>query len=368
MNELEHICTCCSCVIDPDEVFSFDNDELCGDCFEAETVTCSCCGTRLWNDNNAGDGNTPLCQRCYDRNYTTCEECGRVISVDDSYSIDGEDESYCYSCYDQLTRRRTIRPYGFKPEPIFYGNGCRYFGIELEIDDGGENNENAAELLDIANGKERRIYAKHDGSLSEGMELVSHPCTLDYHKNNMPWADIMSRAVAMGYHSHQTTTCGLHIHVNRNSFGATEAEQDACISRILFFMEKFWEELLRFSRRSRRMLERWAARYGMKENPKDILKHAKSSCGSRYTCVNLTNHDTIEFRIFRGTLKYNTLLATLELVNRVCDSALLLDDIDFQNMSWSSFVAGCQDLPELVQYLKERRLFVNDPVESEEDI
>ena len=31
-----------------------------------------------------------------------------------------------------------------------------------------------------------------------------------------------------------------------------------------------------------------------------------------------------------------------------------------------TFVSGCQQ-PELVQYLKERRLYVNEPVESEEE-
>ncbi len=33
-------------------------------------------------------------------------------------------------------------------------------------------------------------------------------------------------------------------------------------------------------------------------------------------------------------------------------------------MSWTTFVAGCTE-PELVQYLKERRLYVNDPVDDE---
>ena len=44
----------------------------------------------------------------------------------------------------------------------------------------------------------------------------------------------------------------------------------------------------------------------------EILDHAKKGYhGGRYTCVNLQSRDTIEFRMFRGTLKYNTLIATL---------------------------------------------------------
>ena len=41
------------------------------------------------------------------------------------------------------------------------------------------------------------------------------------------------------------------------------------------------------------------------------MNHAKNSCAGRYTAVNLTNADTVEIRMFRGTLKLNTLKATL---------------------------------------------------------
>ena len=44
-----------------------------------------------------------------------------------------------------------IHDYYYKPEPIFYGDGPRYLGVELELDDGGENEFCASKLLDIAN-------------------------------------------------------------------------------------------------------------------------------------------------------------------------------------------------------------------------
>lgn len=86
-----------------------------------------------------------------------------------------------------------------------------------------------------------------------------------------------------------------------------------------------------------------------------------------YTSVNLTNKNTIEFRIFRGTLKYNTLIATLQLLDRICDVALFMSDEELKAMSWTTFVSGCTQ-PELVQYLKERRLYVNEPIESEAEV
>ena len=36
-------------------------------------------------------------------------------------------------------------------------------------------------------------------------------------------------------------------------------------------------------------------------------------------------------------------------------------------MSWSDFTAGITE-PELIQYLKERRLYLNEPVESEVEL
>ena len=127
---------------------------------------------------------------------------------------------------------------------------------------------------------------------------------------------------------------------------------------------------MKFSRRTQRQLERWAARYGYKEQPRDILEHAKTGYhGGRYACVNLMNADTIEFRMFRGTLKLNTLIATLQLLDRICDVAINSSDDELKDLSWSTFVAGCAHLPELVQYLQERRLYINEePVISEEEV
>ncbi len=143
-----------------------------------------------------------------------------------------------------------IHDYYYKPEPIFYGDGPRYLGVELELDDGGENEFCASKLLDIANAQKEHMYIKHDGSLDDGFECVTHPMTLDYHINQMPWRAILNKAVAKGYLSHQAGTCGLHVHISRNALGANYEEQEATIAKILYFYEKFWNEILTFSRKN----------------------------------------------------------------------------------------------------------------------
>lgn len=114
-------------------------------------------------------------------------------------------------------------------------------------------------------------------------------------------------------------------------------------------------------------MSRWAARYGMEKTGKEILDKAKKGNYGRYAAVNLCPYSTIEFRIFRGTLKLNTLLATLQMVNAICDVAISMSEDEIENQSWAEFVMGIQ-YPELIQYLKERRLYVNEPVEETEEV
>ena len=367
---MEHnVCSMCGSVLSETEVFTFNGQTLCEECLEDNTVFCSDCGTRIWNEDNAGTDNFPLCQHCYEQSYTNCCHCGRPILFDDAcyQEFDSDDnEPYCQRCYNALSKD-AIHDYYYKPEPIFRGIGPRYMGVELEIDGSGEYTPNARQILDIANGSGELIYCKHDGSLDDGFEIVTHPMSLEFHRHGMPWQEVMHRAVELGYLSHQAGTCGLHVHVSRAAFGVDEEVQDMVIARILYFVEKHWNELLKFSRRTQRQLDRWAARYGYKDRPAEMMEHVKKGYGNRYTCVNLTNRATIEFRIFRGTLKYNTLIATLELVDRICDVALALPDDALKALSWSDFVSGCTE-PELIQYLKERRLYLNEPVNSEVDI
>jgi len=366
--EKTFLCECCGRRFSVEEQTEFGGVAMCPQCLSERTLVCGDCERRIWREDNEGTADAPLCSTCFNRDYTHCHRCGTLLRESQACYIGDEDseEAYCSDCYHLLCRQ-DIHDYYYKPTPIFYGDHCRYYGIELEIDGAGESDINARTLLDIANRDSALVYMKHDGSLEEGFEIVTHPMTLEFHKSSMPWQDVLQKAVEMGYTSHQARTCGLHIHVNRNALGDTEPNQDRAIARILWFFEKNWEELLKFSRRTPRQLERWAARYGLKERPMDILYHAKDHSAGRYVCVNLLNSDTIEFRIFRGTLKYNTLIATLELVDRIIDCALFLSDEEMQQMSWTTFVAGCQT-PELVQYLKERRLYINDPVDCSEEV
>ena len=354
------ICHFCETKLDEDHAYTFDDIVMCEDCYHERTVVCDSCGTVLWREDAVEDGDADLClcRRCYEDNYETCEHCGHIIRSEDAYYVG--DAPYCSECYDEISER-SIHPYSYKPSPIFYGTGPLYLGVELEIDRGGEDSGNAEQLLDIGNLREERIYCKHDGSLGDGFEIVSHPMSLLYHRECMNWEDILHTAVSLGYLSHKTTTCGLHIHCSRSFFGSGWREQENSIARIVFFVENHWNELVKFSRRQEAQLDRWASRYGISENTQITYQKTKNHSKGRYVAVNLENDDTIEFRLFRGTLNFNTFLATLELVDEICRQALRLSDYETEHQSWGDFVLSIpEDKKELLSYLKAKRLYVNE--------
>ena len=98
----------------------------------------------------------------------------------------------------------------------------------------------------------------------------------------------------------------------------------------------------------------------------ETYQKAKDKNLGRYVAVNLANYQTIDFRIFRGSLRYETFIATLQLVDEICHLALRLHDYQMEELSWSEFVMRIDKTakPELIDYLKARRLYVNENVDS----
>ena len=80
----------------------------------------------------------------------------------------------------------------------------------------------------------------------------------------------------------------------------------------------------------------------------------------RYKCVNVTNRNTVEIRIMRGTLKLSTFLATLDFIITVAKNA---NNISWENINdWKLWLEGLKD--ETVDYLLDRRAFYGDTTQT----
>lgn len=377
----ENEVTCCLCgfTVEPENATIIDNQIYCNDCRDSYFELCSYCGNwALQEDMETDQDDNRICTCCYEAEYSRCDRCGALVHSSSVFRFDEDDDDcvYCEDCYNKLEKKTIIHNYSYKPTPVFHDEtahhgeieNIRYLGVELEVDsdeyiDSYDQGDIAYDVLDIANRgvyNEENLYIKHDGSLEYGFEAVSHPMTLDYHLNNMPWKEIMDELVTSGYLSHSIMTCGLHVHVNRTSFGSNVDEQDTNIAHLLYLVEHHWHRMLRFSRRTQNQIERWAARYAPRNEPKDFKNEVKCKNNfKRYMCINLTNIDTVEFRLFRGTLKYATFRATLQFVNVLCDLAVGLTDEEIKELTWENLVLGIDEdkYPELIEYLRERKLY-----------
>lgn len=325
-------------------------------------MKCAYCNAELEREVVFSCNGVDMCAVCFEEHTVVCSSCNEIILRRDANQANGV--YYCNDCFDDLDSEEDeenaiIHDYYYKPCPIFYGATDKtnlFLGVELEIDGAGESDDNAECLLDVGNRCREHLYIKHDGSIYEGFELVTHPMTLDYHMQQMPWPELLQEAMKMGYKSHQTSTCGLHVHVNRLAFGKTKAQQEEVIGRVVYFVENHWDKLLKFSRRTPENMERWANRYGIAQTAKETYKSAKDKNKTqRYVAVNLENYATIEFRIFRGTLRLPTLLATLQLVDAICRTCMELDDEALETLTWEDFVRRIHH-GELLDYLKSKRL------------
>lgn len=267
---------------------------------------------------------TEVCTECISTKYYSCNKCNIMLKAEDT-EVCRNGSRLCPTC----SKRNFVLPYHhFYPKIKFYGdskaNTEPYMGFELEVDFGGESSSNVAEIMPIINKagqNEIFAYCSHDGSLNDGFEIITQPATLRYHQSIKGiYNDVAQKLKAMGYSSHDTSTCGFHVHVNRTYFGNKE---EIAIERVILIVEKFWNEMCIFARRPERRMERYSKKRPTSISIEEYMERANKSGEHEwhYYAVNVANSDTIEFRMFKGTLNVNTIMATLNLVENICKVA-----------------------------------------------
>lgn len=317
-----------------------------------------------------------VCDNCFDRyGYRRCEDCDTLIREDEINWSD-DDYAYCDECYSEHCHRNSIHNYGYKPTPIFFKSDNErsklFMGVELEVDNGEDAGDTAFSITDTMEfDGDNHVYCKHDGSLNDGIEIVSHPCTLRYHMEQMPWQDVMQVALDNGFTSHNARTCGLHVHVSRNFFGSDETEQDLAIAKLIMLIDKFWDNVTKFSRRGQSELNRWAHKNDIDIKENDLVDEIKEKMNNqksqgRYHAINLCNYSTIEFRLFRGTLRYETFIATLQFVQTMCLYAKSVSLNDIYSVTWNDIFLNTE-FTELRSYMQSRGLLPTATIVEDEE-
>lgn len=216
-------------------------------------------------------------------------------------------------------------------------------GAEIEV--GGNNNissdndknSTVKKCIQIMNGsdsdEENLIYSTHDSTVQ--IEFDTMPCSLEFHKNKMNYREMFEYLDKEGYKGHDCETAGLHIHANRSYLGKSRISQELVISKILYILEKFNDEICVIARRD----NDYSEFAGEKQNEDSIVElYGKYKDKGKRAALNLQHKDTIEFRMFKSTLKYETFILTLEFVKDIIDYAKSVDIEEIELAKWSDLM------------------------------
>lgn len=237
-----------------------------------------------------------------------------------------------------------LHAWNFKPKPVFNGEGKKFLGLEMEFHRCGESDERANHIIADLN---KIVYAKHDGSLHNGMEFVTHPCTPKFHMQNIDYGAFFSRVQSLNGQSGANS--GLHIHVNRDFFKTNEA-----IAKVVRFAENNFKTLMQFSGRTNED-SNWCAKYGYTVKELTRIYEVAQESGQKYRAVNLRPNHTIEFRMFRSTQDVSRIHAYIQFVDVITDLANM-NSVKYIGWSNIARVAKNKKYTELRALMKEMGL------------
>lgn len=255
-----------------------------------------------------------VCSDCCNSGYRWSEYRDTYVSEDDYYDELSDDDDGCcdnigeyHSSKDELSHIPSS--YDNRKTKVYMG-----LELEMEIHRDYSRDDKAGELLssigtyrDDEGDGYNYAFCESDGSLDYGFEMVTGWTGLDVHEKQL---EFFKNGFA-GAKSHDTKTCGLHIHICKADMSTLHG------AKMIFFINDTNNHKL-----IKAIARRDASSYAKIKNKKEDTSWLKDSKNfddrlrnlnqDRYEALNFRNAKTIEFRLFKGTLKYESIMACLE--------------------------------------------------------
>jgi hypothetical protein len=362
---------CCNNTDESSSVSASNGDRYCDDCaricehcdfighydddFQAvdgAEVWCQRCIERFanwcdWHDEyftgytyHAEDSSNTFCEDCYNNNTVFCEDC---------------DASYVNGCDNDHDASRVIHDYSYRPDLIFHqtdDDTRLYFGIEIETEHKREDYSSRNEAAEYATRLEKMdlAYLKSDGSLTCGFEIVTHPMSHDFLMTEATdlWHTIETLKYQHEMISWGTRTCGVHVHISRTGFNGG-AHQHRFLQ--LVYNNKLFYEVL-----AGRSSDRWASFDDVLDgrgNKRFMQKLTHGRDSNRYSAINTINRDTLEMRIFKGTLNVRTLKSIVNLAHASVEFTrdVSVPQVRAGHLNWRNLVMYVKSKPEIYSEL-----------------
>lgn len=195
--------------------------------------------------------------------------------------------SYSGSAVSKIIRERSGEPY--------------LLGIELEI-------ERASDRAGISQALKKYLPDRHvcvsDGSLRDnGIEIVTSPIA-PREISRIAWYSLLRSLSRAGAVSHDSGRCGLHVSISRS-----------------FLSDRTWKDLRSFLTREKLFFESVSRRERGEREGDPFYYCQFQNRTAKYTALNLSKGAVCEFRFFRGTLKPQSFIASIEIVRSLVEYA-----------------------------------------------
>jgi len=357
-------CTECEEWLKTEDARSVNDARMCEGCAD-EYMTCDYCDKQALSDEMHGtEQDTAVCPSCADRHYTYSDpqetlirdgDCVTLADSGDTVSLRyaRENYSYCesndewYADDDNVPADEDDGDVYESSEDVLdhcdydsvaLRHGALMFGVELEMEP--QSGHSQSDVVNALGGRDcERFILKEDGSLTNGVELVTVPLTLDGHRSTFGWDCTLAGVLRCAKSGADTTNCGMHVHINK------AALSPLVIGKMLVFLNspKMRDQVATIAQReSNGYCERSA---------KKIADGKKRSC-SRYDIANVGDK-TVEIRMFRGNLRHERVIKNVEFCHALvtyCGDASLATLENWQTFAtWLMKRRG--QYPALVKFL-----------------
>lgn len=365
MSEQQFECADCGDTEEIDDGHELSNgDQVCTVCYETYFRCDHCEQDAPRTERQRTESGQGICDRCQSRHYTYSNIQACYIPDDSTVTLRDRDEvvseswaeNYAFQANsgDWYSDEESVPTSGLHPYEDDVLDWCEYnresmtqgallFGVELEMEPRGHTDQ--SDLIGALGGITQEKYIlKEDGSLDDGVELVTIPLSLEDHTSRFGWDEVLDRVRSIAKSGAGTENCGMHVHINKAALSHLQ------IGKMLVFLNStvLRDQITIIAQRESnsyctRSVKRFTDGRGISEFRHDIAN---------------VGPDTVEIRMFRGTLRDDRVFKNIEFCHAL---VLFCRDVSLTEIEhWDEFAAWVlkrrSQYPHLVKFLAENEV------------
>jgi hypothetical protein len=240
------------------------------------------------------------------------------------------------SCDIETPSTAVVHSQRYNAVPVTHPKGWegRTYGVELEYDKKrtGSRLYLIKDLVEITG--PQKIWATDECSVDEGgVEIVTHPFSVEYHRDQFPWLEVLER---IREDFAPTGNCGMHVHLGITSLTPPQALK---MGLMIYSHQPLFRDIARRSLHHYSFSKRWGE--CLKDQKNRLLQKKYPESGRNIVAF---RKGTIEFRFPASSTDYVEILGTIEILDG------LADYVKFRG--FPNIVNGGKE--EFVSYVKKR--------------